>query len=76
MQARVLQSPTSGKTLVQVKMDHGEVFGLDPRDLIAEIRTCLAEKISQSLFEKVDPVILKALSDVETNSGQPGRTTD
>lgn len=61
MQARVLESPGTRETLVQVTVDNGDVLGFSPDALIAEIRTCLAEKIAQSLFEKVDPAIMEAL---------------
>ncbi len=65
MEARVLESPSTRETLVHLRMDHGEVFGLESHDLINRIRDCLAEKIAQSLFEKVDPALINALRAVD-----------
>ncbi len=63
MEARTLESPNTRESLVQVRIDHGDVIGLHPNDLIDQIRYCLAEKIAQSLFEKVEPGIYKALKE-------------
>jgi len=62
MEAKTLECPYSNEYIIQVRIEKNEVYKyITARDLVIDMRSVLAEKLAQCLFEKVEPFIEQAL---------------
>ncbi len=60
LETRVLDSSADGRYLLQLQFERSAIR-LTPEQLMADIRTSLAVKIAELLFEKIEPKIMEAL---------------